>query len=341
MGMRDEFDTAYAGLHRVDFTTSPHLDEIPVFETTIRYLGGLLAAYDVSGGPDGEYPLLLAKAIELAEVLIGVFDTPNRMPALQYRWKGADAFRLKRVSTTAGMAELGSLSLEFTRLAQLTGQDKYYGGVARITNALEEWQERGDDTAPVIPGLFPERLDTSGCDQLATVAMRSKGPGGLPPAADVLQGSNNGLPWDWDCVPSNLTAAPGPQSFSIGASQDSAYEYFSKEYLLLGGRTRPTARCTSPPPPPSSSGCCTGPGSPAARTSSSCPRRGCPRAAAWRASRASTTSSTSPASWAECSASGPACSTILRTSRSRSGSPRASSGLTLRCRAVSCRSLPR
>jgi mannosyl-oligosaccharide alpha-1,2-mannosidase len=49
----------------------------------IRYLGGLLGAYDISGQ---KYEVLLEKAEQLAEVLIGAFDTPNRMPVLYYRW---------------------------------------------------------------------------------------------------------------------------------------------------------------------------------------------------------------------------------------------------------------
>jgi mannosyl-oligosaccharide alpha-1,2-mannosidase len=82
MDMREEFDEAAKAVDKIDFTTSPRPD-IPLFETTIRYLGGLLAAYDISGG---KYDNLLQKAIELAEVLISAFDTPNRMPITYYYW---------------------------------------------------------------------------------------------------------------------------------------------------------------------------------------------------------------------------------------------------------------
>jgi mannosyl-oligosaccharide alpha-1,2-mannosidase len=47
-------------------------------------------------------------------------------------------------------AELGSLTLEFTRLSQLTGDFKYYDAVQRITNILEIHQNRTN-----LPGLFP------------------------------------------------------------------------------------------------------------------------------------------------------------------------------------------
>lgn len=82
MGMKNEFEEAVNATAKIDFTTCTRMD-IPVFETTIRYLGGLLGAYDVSGG---NYPLLLQKAVELAEVLMGAFDTPNHMPMMFYPW---------------------------------------------------------------------------------------------------------------------------------------------------------------------------------------------------------------------------------------------------------------
>jgi mannosyl-oligosaccharide alpha-1,2-mannosidase len=47
-------------------------------------------------------------------------------------------------------AEIGSLTLEFTRLSQLTKDSKYHDAVQRITNVLEKHQNRTQ-----IPGLFP------------------------------------------------------------------------------------------------------------------------------------------------------------------------------------------
>jgi len=82
MEMKDEFSEAVDAVKKIDFTTSAR-EDIPVFETVIRYLGGLLGAYDISGQ---RYSVLLEKAEELAQILIGAFDTPNRMPVLHYRW---------------------------------------------------------------------------------------------------------------------------------------------------------------------------------------------------------------------------------------------------------------
>lgn len=83
LGMKEEFEEATNALKKIDFTTTERND-IPLFETVIRYLGGLIAAYDLS---NGTYRILLDKALELAEVLMGAFDTPNRMPITYYLWK--------------------------------------------------------------------------------------------------------------------------------------------------------------------------------------------------------------------------------------------------------------
>jgi mannosyl-oligosaccharide alpha-1,2-mannosidase len=45
------------------------------FETTIRYLGGLLSAYALSGEP-----ILLKKADELGSRLLPAFNTPSGLP---------------------------------------------------------------------------------------------------------------------------------------------------------------------------------------------------------------------------------------------------------------------
>lgn len=63
-----------------------------------------------------------------------------------------------RANTRVVLAELGSLSVEFTRLAQITKETKYYDAVARITIEFEKWQNNTK-----MPGLWPQKVDASGC----------------------------------------------------------------------------------------------------------------------------------------------------------------------------------
>jgi mannosyl-oligosaccharide alpha-1,2-mannosidase len=157
MGLKEEFEEAAKAVDKIDFTTTPRAD-IPLFETTIRYLGGLVAAYDLSGK---KYKNLLDKAVELAEVLIGAFDTPNRMPLTYYYWRPQFASQKHRADTRAVLAEIGSLSMEFTRLAQITGEHKYYDAIARITDNFEDFQNNTR-----LPGMWPTYLDASGCGKV-------------------------------------------------------------------------------------------------------------------------------------------------------------------------------
>ena len=154
MGMREEFEEAVEAVDNIDFATSPRAD-IPLFETVIRYLGGLVAAFDVSGR---NYLVLLEKAVELAEILYGAFDTPNRVPLTYYRWKPSFASQPHRASNRVVLAEIGTLSMEFTRLAQITKEPKYYDAIARLTDLFDEWQN-----STRIPGMWPTSFDASGC----------------------------------------------------------------------------------------------------------------------------------------------------------------------------------
>ena len=81
MGMQDEFAEAVGEIDKISFSSASQ-DEINLFETVIRYLGGFLSAYDLSGDKR-----LLSKAVDLGEMLYVAFDTPNRMPVTHWNWK--------------------------------------------------------------------------------------------------------------------------------------------------------------------------------------------------------------------------------------------------------------
>ena len=146
MDMRIDFEKAIDAVKDIDFT-SPEAEYLNVFETTIRYLGGFLGAYDISGGI---YPVLLKKAVEVGDFLYGAFDTPNRMPATRWKWKDALAGEAQVAGDYTLVAEIGSLTLEFTRLSQLTGDLKYYDAIQRVTDELDKAQ-----SLTKLPGLWP------------------------------------------------------------------------------------------------------------------------------------------------------------------------------------------
>lgn len=155
MGLEKEFSMAVSEVAKIDFNTTP-LTTLNVFETTIRYLGGFLSAYDVSGQ---RFKVLLDKAVELGDMLYVAFDTPNRMPVTRWDWRNAALGGEQEADKHSLLAEVGSMTLEFTRLSQLTGNPKWYDAVSRVTNALHEGQNHTK-----IPGLWPVMLDTKQLD---------------------------------------------------------------------------------------------------------------------------------------------------------------------------------
>ncbi|KAI4121246.1 MAG: hypothetical protein LQ347_006915 [Umbilicaria vellea] len=146
MGLETEFESALQELGKVDFTTS-NLNIVNVFESNIRFLGGLLGAYDLS---NGKYPALLEKATQLGEILYCAFDTPDRMPVTRWDWRAAALGVPQIAGDMVLVAEIGSLSIEFTRLSQLTGDSKYYDAVQRVSDVFESAQH-----TTKIPGLWP------------------------------------------------------------------------------------------------------------------------------------------------------------------------------------------
>jgi len=148
MDMKDEFEHAVAAAVSIDFGAST-LQEVNVFETTIRYLGGFLAGYDLSGEQR-----LLDKAIELGDMLIAAFDTPNRMPVMRWRLQNAKYGRPQTALSQSLVAEIGSLEMEFTRLSQLTGDNRFYDATDRIMRVFETQQ----DTTK-LPGMWPIMVD--------------------------------------------------------------------------------------------------------------------------------------------------------------------------------------
>ncbi|KAI8083909.1 glycoside hydrolase [Thamnidium elegans] len=129
MDLEEDYLRACEHIKGVDWNKSK--DPSKTFETNIRYLGGLLSAYDLKGDE-----FLLKKAIELADNVI--------MPAG------------KPVETNnIILAEFGSLQLELVHLTQLTGDDQYEIAGNNIIAQLSEVPTK-------IPGLYPMtwNLDT-------------------------------------------------------------------------------------------------------------------------------------------------------------------------------------
>ncbi|KAG8219339.1 glycoside hydrolase [Butyriboletus roseoflavus] len=145
MGLHGEYQRARKWVQdRLSFDRDA---KFSTFETTIRVLGGLLAAYHLSE----EDPIFLSKAQELGNRILPVFDTPSGLPL-----------------SFVNLQQAATLQLEFRYLSYLTGEDIYW--------------EKAEETIAVLKaarlphGLVPIFVDPeSGRYMTASVRLGSRG----------------------------------------------------------------------------------------------------------------------------------------------------------------------
>jgi len=126
----------------IDETLSFDKDiEVKNFEITIRVLGGLLSAYEMTSDP-----ALLRLANDLGTRLLPVFDSPTGMPYMYVNLRTG-----KTRGARTNPAEIGTLVLEFGKLSQLTGNPVF---LAKSKNALVQLYQR---RSPI--GLVADEID--------------------------------------------------------------------------------------------------------------------------------------------------------------------------------------
>ncbi|CAG9954780.1 unnamed protein product [Clonostachys rosea f. rosea IK726] len=148
MGLHDEFAKAVAALEGVSFNRT-RLAEVNTFKTTVHYLGGFLSAFELSGDVR-----LLRKAVEVGDMMYKAFDTPSHMPVTRWNARAAVTGLNQTAAANAEAAEVVGLSMEFTRLSQITGDPKWFDAVQRVN---ERFAAAQDDTA--LPGMWPQSID--------------------------------------------------------------------------------------------------------------------------------------------------------------------------------------
>ncbi|KAK1414192.1 hypothetical protein QVD17_29933 [Tagetes erecta] len=131
MGLDEQFQRAREWVaNSLDFNKNY---DASVFETTIRVVGGLLSAYDLSGDN-----VFLEKAKDIADRLLPAWNTPSGIPynfinlihgnAHNPGWTGGDSI----------LADSGTEQLEFIALTQRTGDPKYQQKVENVILVLNK-----------------------------------------------------------------------------------------------------------------------------------------------------------------------------------------------------------
>ena len=102
------------------------------FEITIRILGGLLSAYQLTGDRR-----LLVLAEDLGNRLLPVFESPTGMPYMYVNLKTGQTSGAR-----SNPAEIGTLILEFGTLGRLTGRNVFHDKAKKALVALYERRAR-------------------------------------------------------------------------------------------------------------------------------------------------------------------------------------------------------
>jgi mannosyl-oligosaccharide alpha-1,2-mannosidase len=150
MGMKDEFWKARDWVR--DHLDHASVGTVSVFETTIRDLGGLLAAYDWSGDK-----VFLDKAEDLGVRLLHCFDgSSSGIPYGQVNLNDGSNMNLGWTGGAALVAEAGTLQIEFRYLAHATGKPQYAEKIEKVFKVLK-------DIAPA-DGLYPYEIENNPSD---------------------------------------------------------------------------------------------------------------------------------------------------------------------------------
>jgi mannosyl-oligosaccharide alpha-1,2-mannosidase len=124
--------------------------DVNTFETTIRMLGGLLSAHYLSTefpelaplseddpGKAGE-DLYLEKATDLADRLLGAFDSDSGVPYASVKLDESVGIPSHGDMGASSTAEATTLQLEFKYLAKLTGEKNYWDKVEKVMEIVDD-----------------------------------------------------------------------------------------------------------------------------------------------------------------------------------------------------------
>ncbi|KAK7158321.1 hypothetical protein R3I93_009511 [Phoxinus phoxinus] len=144
MGLMEEYEEAKEWVQNsLDLNSN---GEASLFEVNIRYVGGLLSAFYLTGAE-----IFKQKVLELGEKLLPAFNTPTGIPrgvinlgsGTSWSWGWASA-------GSSILAEFGTLHLEFVHLSQLSGNPVFTEKVMNIRKLLNKMEKPH--------GLYPNFL---------------------------------------------------------------------------------------------------------------------------------------------------------------------------------------
>ncbi|KAH8241362.1 hypothetical protein KR032_011057 [Drosophila birchii] len=146
MGLEKEYREGRDWIER-EFSLDDIDEELNVFETNIRLIGGMLALYAFTGDQ-----LYKERAQYIANKLLPAFETPTGIPyGLVYSETGMVRNHNWASGGNSILSEIGTLHLEFTYLSDITGNPVYRERVQTIREVLKNIRKPN--------GLYPNYLN--------------------------------------------------------------------------------------------------------------------------------------------------------------------------------------
>merc|ERR1719466_228684 len=115
MGLEEEFAKGKEWIS-TNLNLTQMTEKISVFETNIRYVGGLLSVFALTGEE-----MFKIKAVEIVEKLLPAFATPTGVPHGKVDMKTG----LPGKGERSVLSEFGTLHMEFSYLSDITGNAIY------------------------------------------------------------------------------------------------------------------------------------------------------------------------------------------------------------------------
>ena len=152
MGIKDEFKIARGKLQDVNFNIDL---QVSFFETTIRHLGGLIGAYEMSKLLKPKDDFILSQAISLADQLLPAFLTPSGIPKSMVNLQNGEIKNYGWTKDRSVLSEVGSNQLEFYAMSEYTNNEKYYIKSSNVFKLLNIAQIKNG-----INGLYSRLIET-------------------------------------------------------------------------------------------------------------------------------------------------------------------------------------
>ncbi|KAH9624540.1 hypothetical protein KSS87_017750 [Heliosperma pusillum] len=160
MGLDEQFQRARDWVaNSLDFNKDY---DASVFETTIRVVGGLLSAYDLSNDK-----IFLEKARDIADRLLPAWNTSTGIPYNVINLANGGPHNPRWTRGDSILADAGTEQLEFIALSQRTGDPKYQQKAEKVISVL-------NTTFPA-DGLLPIYINPNSGSRRSTITFGAMG----------------------------------------------------------------------------------------------------------------------------------------------------------------------